>query len=916
MPPKTRAKGRKSAKPQRQPTQFGELETTPTSRCEDQPSEVNNVPDIKDGPELSKTGVFDDGGLDDLDLVILESPVVKETKRTQSFAWSEAESATRRSSPVCLDKCPQDIWEFDDESLASPFSSPKPGIEALPDTLPLNLHRPPETQDSQTVGQRVDFSETASTLFRSSPAKQNEDGFMDLWDFRNATSSAICSSSKVAYTNFSETKQIDYQDVLSFRLEDDNTAADLSKPNPKAGVCENGASQVLKLNDDSSSSTFINQATSPHGTRTLRSLAVVKVKGHGRLNAQTELPIVPTPTKNPGPAQPHIQMSPELSTIETPVQESHSGKKRRQRAKVPLQFDSQTREVKEPPKKGTRTRPAKVAKKVPAVVALKKNTTVSSSPVTVARKRAKASKKLIQPKAVKPATKKQPTETPISDAAKKDADEGVCLAPSKLPAKRQFEAKHHSRITPCLRSRASDENDERRNQPLLISSDSIDAYLPNTILSPADVLSSPSILCIQPSNFEPSDMVRNPVKTTDKGIGAKTENPIYSRSTRGNEETKARHIRTLQINEEKEQSPKRVILLPLPAQNSKNTASVTLSMMETKQSLPSTFIQRQNSSIREAPIRNRQGNSGKQVHRNFSISEKGSPVRMNPQDENTCSSVSSQSLWNYKHRKQLNSQAGTTKPASPLICHSKGFNNVQELNGLSEVQKTGENTDDNHPLNPVPSQGQLNGASMSQRTRNDIHSELRAQLMESIHEQLKSSSDLEHEAQNTGVEEISSPATVQAKIHGASLSQHLHHIVDVGLEFLSVNIMSMLIGEKRMTKCLASKGEAISKIPEMYRAGGLNSVARIHLRGVKEQKILLAAFNQDAARFENILQQNMETVKEGNAKRKRELAELEDVQAQRHLQHQRAIKKLRALHSGLSKNRKPNQDGKEYTDKH
>lgn len=211
MPVKTRGRAAKSSRPKRQPTQFGELDTTPTSRhlqspsaqkppSPDEPAEDAgptspgaDASTNKGRPEPQPDEIDEDldEDLDDDDLIQFDCPEQTKSQSTQSqdMNWSEAVS-TRRSSPLREGETPKGIWEFGEER-DSPDQLFSPGSEEdkLPDTVPLppGPSDAPLSQSLPEVERRVDFSETASTMRRSSPFHVGSTP-RNMWEFGEASS--------------------------------------------------------------------------------------------------------------------------------------------------------------------------------------------------------------------------------------------------------------------------------------------------------------------------------------------------------------------------------------------------------------------------------------------------------------------------------------------------------------------------------------------------------------------------------------------------------------------------------------------------------------------------------------------------------------------------------------------------------
>lgn len=183
MPPRTRAQTRHRKpilqKQRSQATTLGELDATPTRPRSQSPPSRPHPDDFEDR--------IDDCELIDLDN--LQHRYCIEADGRSS--WLEIGSSMHRSSPVCDGETPRASWKFDEEDSILPFSSPRPGNSNLPDTGPL----PADSLESSGVEgrakslQRVDFSETASTVRRSSPMGLDlENALRDVWEFREGSS--------------------------------------------------------------------------------------------------------------------------------------------------------------------------------------------------------------------------------------------------------------------------------------------------------------------------------------------------------------------------------------------------------------------------------------------------------------------------------------------------------------------------------------------------------------------------------------------------------------------------------------------------------------------------------------------------------------------------------------------------------
>lgn len=415
MPPKGRGKALKGPKPKRQSTQFGELDTTPTSRhlrsskakelAIDQPAGGSANPRPSSGTDVnaspvqpnSSPGEFEDG-VDDVDLIQLDySGNVKMESQVPDFTWSEAGSTRKRSSPLRTGDASQSPWEFDEKDSMNPFSSPRSGLERLPDTMP--LPRDPtldaQSQSQREPGSRIDFSETASTMRRSSPLLP-QGRMTENWEF-NDSSPQVGPLGPHPTTQEPKMAHPDPPTSPPTHLPMDEMY-DATPPGSRSQILN--ASSIRPEETLRHSQHRFRDPTPPHTLQTDgpsgKSRLKRKQKSMKELLIDDLVSDDEEPTPCPGktkPPQDQFDLPqatdragrglPEMHQgSPTAAQESTRGKKRKQRAKTPIQFDETTKEIKEVPRKKRTTAPK------PAVVsALKNPTQTSISPVTNAKKR-------------------------------------------------------------------------------------------------------------------------------------------------------------------------------------------------------------------------------------------------------------------------------------------------------------------------------------------------------------------------------------------------------------------------------------------------------------------------------------------------------------------------------------------------
>ncbi|KPM45408.1 hypothetical protein AK830_g1236 [Neonectria ditissima] len=413
MPPKGRGKSAK--RPRRQTASFGELEleTPPTSRqlrsshAQKSPLTEPAEHTLGSGSALcanvnaspAEPEQFEDG-VEDSDLIQMECSIPDKTQSQPVLDfWSEAGSLTRRSSPLRVGDSGPDIWEFGEKDSIDPFSSPRPGVEILADTLPLPPVPAFDTQTRPQVGGegRIDFSETASTMRRSSPLAVF-DSTPDLWQFQeNSSPRASLGGSlptnigpKVADSNSpaSPPVHLPIDEIYDATPPGSKTKKTISVLLPLPGTAHVSQQRFCDPTPPQTSQ----KEVAVENTRARKGKAK-KDMVTAELASDDE-----EPTPCPGKAKPdkyernisialHEEVLPDTKQLAhdspTVPQETMRGKKRKQRAKTPIQFDEATQEVKDIPRKKKTNAPPSVT----IVSALKNATKASVSPVTTTRKR-------------------------------------------------------------------------------------------------------------------------------------------------------------------------------------------------------------------------------------------------------------------------------------------------------------------------------------------------------------------------------------------------------------------------------------------------------------------------------------------------------------------------------------------------
>jgi hypothetical protein len=336
MAPRTRARARRPSNSLTN-TQFGELDTTPTSRHMQFPLEPNKT--LTSSPKRNQKQPTHEHefGSDGLDVEMMQAADGASTKMQQSlnapsYPWSEPDSQTRRSSPVQDEETQRDIWEFYEDVPMSQFSSNLRDADALPDTVPLakpELTSEPNFQDipnKQEIPRMVDLSETASTAQRSSPYRS--DLIKTMWD--------LDGDDELELNN--QTSNVQNSPDQSFRVPLDN-CYDATPPHSNTSKEKKKGTGPTKL------------ATQPAmeakpDNQPIGTLGIVK----GKSPELGLVPITPATTAKistrANDARSKPQTKKPVANTSSPT-ETRNPRKRKQRAKSPLKFDEKTQVIKQ-----------------------------------------------------------------------------------------------------------------------------------------------------------------------------------------------------------------------------------------------------------------------------------------------------------------------------------------------------------------------------------------------------------------------------------------------------------------------------------------------------------------------------------------------------------------------------------------
>ncbi|KAF4332641.1 hypothetical protein FBEOM_13576 [Fusarium beomiforme] len=437
MPPRRGGKSGPRPKPKRQSARLlatiGQLDTTP-SRHDQSPEEaqpqdpIPTLPNQDGNPEppndeIPSTYDIDyDLNDDDLRQLVPDEPVP--SAQPPDFSWSEIGS-TRRSTPLREDE--PNI--FDQASLLDEFSSPKSGQGKLPTTQPLSES---DLENKDTA--YVDFSETASTVRRSSPyvslapsqlADEDALNFVENNPLALLPDTIPDSLSVAGLPPFPQFETMDHlpEDELYDVTPPKSTAeleAETSRKGEEVPQATPETSQRSKKRDPpQTSKTKAKPGKASKSHDTLTRLLEEELdpsgddEGEKQASSPPERPATKRPKRKSGARQ--VQETPEKKPLAAATDESQTmeqrekGKKlRKQRAKTPLQFDEETLELKDAP-------PLKVVEHQPRMTLvgkLRESHAASVSPVTNEEKGTLGSKQRAAPKHKKPTQNTPKKEKP------------------------------------------------------------------------------------------------------------------------------------------------------------------------------------------------------------------------------------------------------------------------------------------------------------------------------------------------------------------------------------------------------------------------------------------------------------------------------------------------------------------------
>ncbi|CAM1511796.1 Fc.00g093090.m01.CDS01 [Cosmosporella sp. VM-42] len=918
MPPR---KTKKRGKQPRLPTQFGELDTTPTSRHFQSPQgNSQNLPPPQVSDNASATQAQQMGSadefeeeLEDIDLIGLdEIQAPQETSGHQELtAWSDAGSLTRRSSPILAGETPRDLWEFSGES-PNLFTSPASGKDKLPDTMPLPLDAVPGPQVKSPVDaqERVDFSETATTARRSSPV-----GFepSSTWDIKNTSS-------------FNNTVLPETHTLPPLSPAPHFPIDDIYDATPPGTQTQKAPPTHMKTPDVSQGARPV--AGDPTPPETLQKEVVfaksarkAPKRSFGEL-LQSELGFEdekPPPRRIKGPLQAgnnnhpkpaHLEghvspdRAPQPAPVEGPPQEykeDQKSKKRKQRAKTPIQFDETTQKVTERPKPAAPVR-------MPIVSALRESVQPSSSPLIVTKK--KAAPKTAQPKRLRKSAPLNPqhenqamtSKPPLSSAPHTRSEA------SQQPPKPRPETNTREEAQPRERRAPSGDNIAfSSTQHIVLSSDGEESsYTPESpVYSPGVKPANTAVSNLLVGSHGGSDL-RSPRVHSDRHSESPQDleppvMPFFAKNVSGIHQSELHH----HFREVDSANPPNQLKSASQGQvqgggpRQKQERSVALAPrdpnMQSKQGTTHKHDIRENmtgTTRRTRVVPAQPSTRSSKLTRHFSISEAGSPVLVEsdqgplvdhsvPHEYNS-SELADKTTSRKLHYSSLKPRQREPLPSSedPTLLGSdlhRGWKSSMPL-----AKANGKDT-----RNPVPTcrnepvQRSQHFAPLPPQFANmnrDMHDRILAAL----------------QGQDTQSDRDGKQTQKKGKGHrdeGRADSGSRHSGNDMAVQLHGVVNMMM--------SHLQTKEKTVYQTAEAYRKKGLDCVTKIENKYNQERKVLAETSRKDSDQFVRGLQKARAAIGDNEQKRQVIANHVVESLAARRLLYQRATTSLRSLHRRL-----------------
>ncbi|KAF4589714.1 hypothetical protein GQ602_003603 [Ophiocordyceps camponoti-floridani] len=799
------------------------------------------APPSLDGPPNQTGEEAFVGDFDDLDLPAFNDTqaTMSESRRRNSIQWSETESLARRSSPLCPDEAPSADWQFDEDDSLPPLSTPRSGGDHLPDTMPL-----PDSQQqhgpSVSASKKIDFSETASTMRRSSPVgKEATQHALDFFDDASPDPGFPPTSPEnhgvgPAPTPPQNSSHLPLDNIYDVTPPPANQQAADSRPTANAARRRGAFQPVRKQLGLQTSRESI--GLQPRSTNAKELRASEPSEKEPNLHQEAKRANSSRAKEAAESVEGDSNLTSGVAQAKDDAAQADKGKKRKQRPKQPLQFDEASR-VKE-----TQTRPpahATQKPRMPVVSALRDSAQLSSSPNLVLRKRGAANNK--QPRAKKakatPAAAQKPKKT---TAAKRQAPGKQQTAKAERPLRKNNASAFAQPAAADTIVVSSEVEAEFAKSP------SIDAAPVN---GDEDPLFLPPVTTPPPRRVEYSEPLA-PASSPHHMIKAVVDVDWSDNVQAAGAETRrdgedATHCKLPDSRDE----TKRL------AGAQKRRLSAT-SPPSTGVVGPERKMSRQGGN---------QGRPARRASRNYSISVNGSPLPANHVESDHEAAVPAEATSSIKDC-----------PPPKFLNHSQMKVAAAEITSWRKDWLQRLRTADDEARRPRQQQETATAPLQG------IPGDVRAQILASLREH--DEGNRRRQGATRSGHDGHDGDDGQAEERGGlpdNLSQQLHQIVNT------------------MLRHLKSKEEAGHKVAETYRRNTSGCIEKIGSRQKQERQALTEAMRLDGDQFGRVVRKARSVVKRDSLSRAAGMRELEQNTAERQATYDRAMESLRGLHRQL-----------------
>ncbi|KAF5625113.1 hypothetical protein F25303_11448 [Fusarium sp. NRRL 25303] len=860
---------------------LGQLDTTP-NRHDQSPRAVQTQDPTPPLPnqganseppnsEIPSTNEFDDDLNEDDLMRLVEAEAVPSAQLPPDFSWSEIGS-TRRSTPLRED---EPSFLDNQDSLLDEFSSPKSGLGKLPNTQPL----PSEPDQESKEPPFVDFSETASTVRRSSPyyslaASQIGDeealNIVENNPLAPLPSTIQDSIQSLGLPPFPELEAMDHlpedelYDVTPPKSTAELEAETSRKEEEVPGAAPESSQRTKKPSSSQNSKTKGKPGKTSKKPDALTRLLKEELdsSGEDEGDEQASSPPEKPPVKLPKPkngarkgkeipkGKPAAMKTQDIRADEQRPKEK---KGRKQRAKTPIQFDEETQEIKEvTPRKVPEQQP-----RMPIVSSLRKSYAASVSPIAAAGKGTPGSKRRPAPKRkppakdtpkkerapqkAPPATRKSgltnvvPQEKPgTTEKGKERAVPATKVAAKPSPAITKIitRAKVKEESGPVSQPSKVQETQESRNEtqgstqdPIVLSSD-----------PESSLMSDDDDAFVPIEDLHPKEKTQ-PARKSQSIMGELLVDPIVDVEPAGH------------AHREKAQPSTRPQTLP------QNLEAPHPSRPQEEQISRQTItmkVKRDPQKLVEEPLPSTKG---------LSATQKGREV-LSARDTNILV-------------QQDTSQARTLKrPATTVDPIIDASYPPPAAEAIPDKTRVGLRLKPNTKVKTEPANLHAEPSSSDQ----DIH----AQILASLQGQKVATAEVEQAMEHDKVRgNRESPRQTRPAGPNAEIGEKLHGLVEMMLDHLQ------------------AKEATIYRGADAYRKNGINCVEKIERRYMQERQALNETWKKDSDRFLRGMRATKAAIDERGKIREKAMQQLNETAARRRHLFEQATTSLRALHGRL-----------------